>query len=622
MKLESRERGRPWRRRNGAPCRLAVKRTFFLLPIAGVLFLGAKALAVTTLVIPAEPAVALTTGAGFQQPPGSNLSPTNGQPSKNSGAPGQPTSPASQSATTPSPTPHIGDGANGTGNGGTAKAAFSSDKPFAPVGGTPSPAASAGDARAMPSASATEPVSKGPVALPVDPLPGSTSQKPAYGLLHHYTFTQYLDAVMARNPSILSAQLDAVSADYTWRSVRNSYFPALTATAQTGLLNGVGISPFVNQGSNFGNRFIHYGLFDDGGGNLQFPLYSEGTFLGITTPPKAKMKLEDRNISSSNVILTRNTIRFRAAQYFLQALTNHQEEVILNQKVAALNKQGKVVLAEFPYHIVSQDQVDAANLQLEQAKTLLNQAQWLDVYSFEKVSMMLGIDDPREVQIDTTYPTLNAFPEYTGLLNRVLMAHPELEIQKATLAKAMANKALATSAFFPTAKILGTYAYGDNYDPPGTDQWEAVMQVSLPIFDWGSNYFTERAASVKVEAEKKRLWEVKEDLSREIHDDFDALEKAHATYLATKVALSQRFQLYEKERILGESGQTAMLTLIQSQANYLDALGTEEAAHYDMLLTYAALERDSSSAYKCDWDQTANTSPEISRAARPPAVMP
>jgi outer membrane protein TolC len=305
------------------------------------------------------------------------------------------------------------------------------------------------------------------------------------------------------------------------------------------------------------------------------------------------------------VTLTKDQIRYKAAEIYLQSLTSHEQTSLLAQKVDALRKEADVVLAEFPYHLVSEDQVKSAKLQLQQAEIMLHQSEWLAVNAFENVVTLLGVDDPRLVRINTIYPEMSITPNYQGLITKVLQSHPNLAIQQANLDKAKAQQALTFSAFFPTANIVGSYAWGNDYDPPGQDQWLAVLQVTLPIFDFGANYYAERAASTDVEAQKKRLLEVKEALEQTIHDDFMAVESAQSAYSSSEVDLSAKDLAYQRLLVLSGVGQAAVLDLLQAQTAYLDSYSAEEAAHYQVLLSCATLEKDSSRAWKCAWSTPA-----------------
>ena len=58
----------------------------------------------------------------------------------------------------------------------------------------------------------------------------------AEGGVQKYDLKQFLAAVLARNPGIVSAQLDAAADDYAYHSARVAYFPKLTATGRTGYI--------------------------------------------------------------------------------------------------------------------------------------------------------------------------------------------------------------------------------------------------------------------------------------------------------------------------------------------------------------------------------------------------
>jgi outer membrane protein TolC len=411
-----------------------------------------------------------------------------------------------------------------------------------------------------------------------------------------YTLPEFLDAVMARSPEIVSAQLGADATNYAYKSARVAYFPKLTAVGQTSFIKGSVFDPLTTFPT-FVNPTVQ-GYTDGGGGVLTIPFFEDGTFLGINTPPKASMVLADKKVADATVILTRDDIRYHCIGIYLQAIAAHREAAALLPEVEAIRKQVQILRIKQSYHLVSEAEITTSQAQFAQAAALFEQAQWLAASALFQVAMVLGVDDPHAIQIKDEYPEMNPNIDYQDVLTRSLSNHPKLNLQQALLEKAEAKHTLDQSAFLPTAEIHGLYTYVDDYAPPGQDRWQAQMAVSLPIFDFGENYYKVRSSEKDVEMEKKNLYAAKEEVESDVQAAYKAIEDAGVTYTTDQVAMLQKQLAVKKMDVMSQSGQAPTDDYLTARIDYALAAYATEEAHYDYLLSYAALEKASSGAWK------------------------
>ena len=164
----------------------------------------------------------------------------------------------------------------------------------------------------------------------------------------------------------------------------------------------------------------------------------------------------------------------------------------------------------------------------------------------------------------------------------------------------------------PKVEGDGEYEFGSDYAPPGQDRWTANILVTLPIFDFGVNYYNIRTSEKELESQVQKLYQTKQDLVRTIQQRFTDVENANVTYLTDQVALDKDQFAFKKFQVLEQTGQAATNDYMESQRTYaIDAIDAE-TAHYELILAYAALEEATSSAW--NWSDTLPSStPDVGR---------
>jgi outer membrane protein, multidrug efflux system len=141
----------------------------------------------------------------------------------------------------------------------------------------------------------------------------------------------------------------------------------------------------------------------------------------------------------------------------------------------------------------------ATALTLRQQQTSVDSAR-VDVASYtgqvakdrNALALLLGVPVPDEMAPQTLGDQLNALPELpAGLPSDLLLRRPDLLESEHELKAATANIGAARAAFYPsislTASAGSSSAELSKLFKSGSKSWSFVPQISLPIFDGGSN---------------------------------------------------------------------------------------------------------------------------------------
>lgn len=147
-------------------------------------------------------------------------------------------------------------------------------------------------------------------------------------------------------------------------------------------------------------------------------------------------------------------------------------------------------------------------LDLHQAQTTLDTAR-VDIARFttfvaqdeNALSLVVGSPVPTDMLPPSLTETLTALKDVTpGLPSEVLLHRPDILQAENLLKGANANIGAARAAFFPRITLVSNIGFGSDdlggLFKPGSFAWKFAPQITLPIFDGGSNQANLTAAGV------------------------------------------------------------------------------------------------------------------------------
>jgi outer membrane protein TolC len=179
------------------------------------------------------------------------------------------------------------------------------------------------------------------------------------------------------------------------------------------------------------------------------------------------------------------------------------------------------------------------------SQAYLNQAKYDDLQArnAEKVAQaqlarVLGEDEWTRVTVQGQVPiqpvNMNESPDFRS----IALSTPDFEQAKAQEESAESAITIARSQFFPTVTVTGTAGkQGTTFFPDTTNRWTVSVNLSIPIFNGGKDYFsTKSAISSWVGSLKSR-----ENGSRQV---LAKLESAYASYTESvlKYQVDESFQ--------------------------------------------------------------------------------
>src|SRR5438093_3805884 len=421
---------------------------------------------------------------------------------------------------------------------------------------------------------------------------------------HPLTLHDCIAIALGESPALEGSRYDVLSAAQEVRAAQGLALPQLTGSAGYQLFSGSRTGKFsvVNLGdSNVASSLntVGLGAVEIYSARLSYPLFKDGSILGLNNPPAIAEKKAKKQALAWTVNLTREEVIYRITDEFVltvsarnrTALSQRRVE-LLEQSVAITEEQQKQGL-KLPIDVkVAKDQLSGAqNL----AKLLRQQA----VAGSLELSRSLGLPSTSELALSSTLPDPpDPPPTAEQLLGGALARHPSLQVQRATIDQAKQNYRLERFRLYPSVSLAGSATYIDDFSPANGSLFFGGITVSVPIFDFGAQLATARSKLMKYKAEEARLLSTADDVNYEV------LKIYQTIYVLTHNILDLQGDVSKSERDVQvieaqqQQGIAEPLIAIEKELHLIAKQDELQGIEARRLSYYARLQRAAGGAWK------------------------
>ncbi|CAN5550010.1 AdeC/AdeK/OprM family multidrug efflux complex outer membrane factor [soil metagenome] len=406
------------------------------------------------------------------------------------------------------------------------------------------------------------------------------------------------------SPLLEASRLDVASATEAARAARGQALPQITGTASAQLFSGSPTSKFsiVNVGdSGIGvnsSRAVALGAVEVYSAHLSYPLFRDGSILGLNTAPQEASQLARRRNLAWTSRLRREDVIARITDAFITTVSAENRAGYAERRVKLLGQQVDVTQEQekqgltLPIDLkLSKDQLSGANTL---AKILRQQA----VAGKIELSRALGFNSPDELHLSNELPEPPEPPSAELLLGPSLSQHPSLEVQKAVIDQAQQEYRLERFRLYPSVTLQGSAVHIDDFSPGGSEVYTGAVSVNVPIFDFGAQQATTRSRLAKYQAERARLAAVTDDVTFEIVTIYQSI------YVLSQNILSLQEEVAKADRDLQvtdsqqEQGIATPLTAIDKELRLIAKRDALDGLQVRRLMLYAALQKASGGSWK------------------------
>ena len=414
---------------------------------------------------------------------------------------------------------------------------------------------------------------------------------------------------LGKNPGLKSERFTlAADKENIWKA-KASFLPDFTAQAKLWLLNGSPSSPWQVAGVNDFSEAavtirangktsvtktplrIGWAPVGTGGFEVIYPIYEDGSILGLNNPPAVKVAKADYKKQDWTIRLAEQDVIAKVVGVFLNVTVYQQKVELDQQKVNLSKKRLEIVKEELALNLVLPQQVDMAKAQLAADQQLLLTSQQRATDSERILAEFLGRPPTQKLRLDQSQPGIPSLPPLDDLLNRVAATHPAVEVERQNVEVAQQQYRLAQTALYPSVKAGVSYGGSTAFGSENLDTFIGQLDVEVPIFDFGRNLAAEHAALDHVKSTQAQLEEVQLGIRESILTQLGQIHTTESNLADMErnyVLASDAVDLIKSEH---EQGIANQLALVDAELGLVGAKDDLLLTQLVLRLEYAQLQR-------------------------------
>ncbi len=423
---------------------------------------------------------------------------------------------------------------------------------------------------------------------------------------HPLTLNDCIALALNESPLLDASRLDVASATEEARAARGQVLPLISATGSALLFSGSPTSKFaiVNTGSSIaigGNssRTVSGAGVEIYSAQLSYPLFRDGSILGLNTGPAEASKLARKRNLAWTSRMRREDVIARITDAFITTVSAENRAGYAERRVQLLNQQVDITQEQQKQGLMLPIDLKLARSQLSGAQTLAKILRQQAVAGRIEMARALGFESPDELHLSNSLPEPPEPPSADKILSPAALAeHPSLEIQKAVIDQARQDYRLERFRLYPSVTLQGSAVHIDDFGSSGAEVYSGAVAVDVPIFDFGAQMSTTRAKLAKYQAERARLSSVADDVTFEIVNIYQAI------YVLSQNILSLQQEVAKADRdlqVIGSQQQAGIsppLTAIEKELHLIARRDDLDGLEVRRLMLYAALQKAAGGSWK------------------------
>jgi multidrug efflux system outer membrane protein len=184
--------------------------------------------------------------------------------------------------------------------------------------------------------------------------------------------------------------------------------------------------------------------------------------------------------------------------------------------------------------------------------------------------LVVGSTVPPELLPQSLSETLASLKDISpGLPSAVLLGRPDILQAEGQLKGANANIGAARAAFFPRITLVSSIGFGSDdlagLFKPGSLAWKFAPQITLPIFDGGSNRANQKVAEVDRDIAVARYEQAIQNAFREVADALAQRGTIDEQVAAQQSLTDATAESYRLSQARFDKGVDSYLTVLDSQ---------------------------------------------------------
>lgn len=425
---------------------------------------------------------------------------------------------------------------------------------------------------------------------------------------HPLTLHDCIAIALGENPALEASRYDVLSATQEVRAAQGMLLPQLTGTAQYELFSGspsnkfavVNLGNVTPGGAAVSSRAVGWTGVELYGARLTYPLFKDGSILGLNNAPAIAEKKAKKQALAWTVNLRREDVIYRISDEFITTVSARNRMGLAERRVKLLQQSLGITEEQQKQGLKLPVDLKLAKEQFSSAQILLKLLREQTTAGSLALSKSLGLSSPSKLYLTNTLPDPPDPPPTTEqLLGACLSRHPSLQVQRAVIDQAKQDYRLERYRLYPSVYLDGSANYLDDFNPSNNASvYTGAIAISVPIFDFGAQLATARSKLMKYKAEEARLLSTADDVNYEVLKAYQSIYVLSQNILSVQedVAKAQRdVQVLESQQ---QQGIAEPLTVIEKELHLISKQDNLEGIEARRLATYALLQKAAGGAWK------------------------
>jgi len=405
------------------------------------------------------------------------------------------------------------------------------------------------------------------------------------------------------SPALEGSRLDVASATEEARAARDQALPQITGRASYELFSGSPTSKFsiVDAGTGIGigaNQVVGLGAVEIYSAHLSYPLFRDGSILGLNTAPAEASKLARRRNLAWTSRLRREDVIARITDAFITTVSAENRAGYAERRVKLLQQQVDITREQQKQGLTLPIDLKLAQSQLSGAETLSKILRQQAVAGKIELARSLGFDSPNEFNLSSELPEPPEPPSAELLLGPNLSQHPSLEVQKAVIDQARQDYRLEHFRLYPSVTLEGSAVHIDDFGSNNAAVYTGIVSVNVPIFDFGAQQATTRARLAKYQAERARLSSAADDVTFEIVTIYQSIYVLSQNILSLQEEVAKADRDVQVTSSQQQQGIATPLSAIEKELRLIAKRDDLDGLEVRRLMLYAALQKASGGSWK------------------------
>ncbi len=264
------------------------------------------------------------------------------------------------------------------------------------------------------------------------------------------------------------------------------------------------------------------------------------------------------------------------AANYLTLAADRERLQLAKETLASQQSSYQLIRSRFEAGISSALDLNQAQTSVDSARVDIARYTTFTAQDENALNLVVGSPVPADLLPTALSETLTALKDpVPGLPSEVLLNRPDILQAENLLKGANANIGAARAAFFPRITLVSSVGFGSNdlagLFASGSLVWKFAPQISLPIFEGGSNWANLKVAKVDREIAVAQYEKAIQTAFREVADAF-ALRGTIDDQLTAQQSLTDATsESYRLSLARYEKGVDSYLTVLDSQRSLYSA---------------------------------------------------